>query len=97
MDDADRLARLEADVAVIRAELTNHVTNLREDVAELRTEARSVRDKLDRLIQLLAENRTSGGHNGAREWRAFAFQSLGWFVALLLAVLQFVLGRLPSQ
>lgn len=91
IDIERRLGKIEADVAVIRTEITNHVSELRADIHELREDTREVRNKIERLFGTVM-SRQGPAPNGSKAWLVTV---AGWAFGLLTLILSFLLGKVP--
>jgi hypothetical protein len=80
------ISEMRVNVAVIRADLDNHVTTLASDLRCVKTDVRGVRDVVERMAGAMSKPERSNG------WRATSLVVSGWAVGLLMLVLQYLLN-----
>lgn len=97
MEFERRIAAIETDVAVIRATTENHYSELRADMSDLKSDVTGTRDKVERLFNTvmarLPSPQQKGGGNGPTV--QLAIMGAGWLFALLMLILQYLLGSRP--
>ena len=76
------VSKIQVNVAVIRADLDNHITTLGNDV-------RDIRNKVERLFGVVM-SRPERNSNG---WKTTTMVVSGWAVGLLMLVLQYLLNK----
>lgn len=84
---------LSQDMAVVRAQMDNHISGLTEDIRELKGDVRETRNKVERLFGVVMSPPQKRENSGAVEYRTLA----GWLVSAMLGlayiIVEFVLKR----
>lgn len=95
MDLEQEVQEMKTQLAVIRTNTENHYAEVRADVQELKEGVREVRDKVERLFSTVMARLQPSRMNGAGGWKQTTFLLGGWLFALLMLILQYLLGARP--